>query len=113
MTASQTLHIYRSKDIIEKGFGNIKDRLNGWRLLVSSEKSQNEKIFVRFLVAGVNQAMQNQQLYRQYSRQQLLDRLDEVEQFTTPDRTPKVREVRAIKPPFTIALISSIRSRYE
>ncbi|WP_350345786.1 hypothetical protein ABR328_11315 [Lacticaseibacillus paracasei] len=99
MTASQALHIYRSKDIIEKGFGNIKDRLNGRRLLVSSEKSLNGKIFVQFigliLVAGVNQVMHSKQLYRQYSLQQLLDRLDEVEQFTAPGRAPKVREVQA------------------
>ncbi|OUC68544.1 transposase [Lacticaseibacillus paracasei] len=35
MTASHALHIYRSEDIIEKGFGNIKDPLNGRCLLVS------------------------------------------------------------------------------
>ncbi|MFT8582005.1 MAG: transposase [Schleiferilactobacillus perolens] len=99
MTAAQALHIYRSKDIIENGFGNVKDRLNGHRLLVSSEKSLNGKLFVQFvgliLVAGINQVMHNKQLYRQYSLQQLLDRLDEVEQFTAPGRAPKVREVQA------------------
>lgn len=99
MTVAQALHIYRSKNIIEKGFGNIKDRLKGRCLLVSSEKSLNGKIFVQFigliLVAGLNQVMHNKQLYRQYSLQQLLDRLDEVEQFTAPDRAPKVGEIQA------------------
>jgi transposase len=29
MTAQEALHIYRAKDLIEKSFGNYKDRLNG------------------------------------------------------------------------------------
>jgi transposase len=99
MTAAQALHIYLFKDITEKGFGNVRDRLNGHRLLVSSEKSLNGKLFVQFvgliLVAGINQVMNNKQLYRHYSLQQLLERLDEVEQFIAPGRTSKVREVQA------------------
>ena len=39
MDAMTALQLYRNKDIVEKAFGNIKDRLNLRRLLVSSEKS--------------------------------------------------------------------------
>ncbi|EPC20943.1 transposase, IS4 family [Lacticaseibacillus paracasei subsp. paracasei Lpp230] len=98
MTAVHALHICQSKNIIEKSFGNIKDRLNGHRLLVSSEKGLNGEIFVQFisliLVASANQVMHRKQSYRQYSPQQLLDRIDEVEHFAAPDRVPKVREVQ-------------------
>ncbi|MES5861052.1 hypothetical protein OIU46_01630 [Lacticaseibacillus paracasei] len=38
--------------------------------------------------------MHRKQSYRQYSPQQLLDRIDEVEHFAAPDRVPKVREVQ-------------------
>jgi hypothetical protein len=42
----EALALYRSKDIVEKGFGNLKERLNFRRLQVSSELSLNGKIFV-------------------------------------------------------------------
>lgn len=99
MTAKEALHIYRTKDVIEKSFGNIKERLNSRRLLVSSEQSLTGKMFVQFvaliLVSAVNRVMHERELYRTYSLQQLLDRLDEIEQFTAEGRIPKVREVQA------------------
>lgn len=52
MTVQEALHIYRSKELIEKSCGNYKDRLNGCRLLVSSKKSFNGKIFVQFATPG-------------------------------------------------------------
>lgn len=44
----EALSLYRSKDIVEKGFGNLKDRLNFRRMQVSSELSLNGKLFVEF-----------------------------------------------------------------
>jgi len=49
MDAMPALQLYRNKDLIEKAFGNIKDRLNLRRLLVSSEKSLDGKLFVAFV----------------------------------------------------------------
>ena len=46
MTAQQ---LYRNKNLIEKAFGNINDRLNLRCLLVSSEKSFDGKIFIAFV----------------------------------------------------------------
>lgn len=43
------LSIYRSKDIVEKGFGNLKERLNFRRIQVSSELSLKGKLFVEFI----------------------------------------------------------------
>jgi transposase len=45
----EALSLYRSKDIVEKGFGNLKDRLNFRRMQVSSELSLNGKLFVEFV----------------------------------------------------------------
>ena len=99
MTATEALTIYRSKDLAEKGFGNYKERLNGRRLLVSSEASLDGKLFVQFvaliLVSAINQVMIKQHLYQHYTMTQLLDRLDEIEQFTTAGRRPKVGEIQA------------------
>ncbi len=43
MDAFTALHLYRMKDVVEKAFGNIKERLNMRRLLVSSEKELDGK----------------------------------------------------------------------
>lgn len=37
MVAFPALHLYRMKDVVEKAFGNIKERLNMRRLLSKSE----------------------------------------------------------------------------
>ncbi len=42
----EALRIYRARDIIEKAFGNLKDRLNMRRTAVSSDESLDGKLFV-------------------------------------------------------------------
>jgi len=49
MSAAKALEIYRNKDVVEKAFGNLKERLNMRRLLVSSEQSLDGKLFVAFI----------------------------------------------------------------
>ena len=97
MTAQEALYIYRTKDLIEKAFGNVKERLNGRRLLVSSEKSLTGKLFIEFialiLVSSINHTMQDRRLYEHYSMQSLLDRLDVIEQFSSPGHRPQVGEI--------------------
>ena len=43
------LEIYRNKDLVEKAFENLKERLNMRRLTVSSEESLDGKLFVQFV----------------------------------------------------------------
>ncbi len=45
----KALDIYRNKDLVEKAFGNLKERLSMRRLLVSSEQSLDGKLFVQFV----------------------------------------------------------------
>jgi len=43
------LELCRNKDVVEKTFGYLKERLNMRRYLVSSEKSLDGKLFVQFV----------------------------------------------------------------
>ena len=45
----EALDVYRSKDVIEKAFGNLKERLNMRRTSVSSEQNLEGKLFVQFV----------------------------------------------------------------
>ncbi len=47
--ASEALEIYRNKDLVEKAFDNLKERLNLRRVAVSSEQSLDGKLFVQFI----------------------------------------------------------------
>ncbi len=49
MDAVTALELYRNKDVVEKAFGNVKERLNMRRTLVSSEQSLDGKLFVMFV----------------------------------------------------------------
>lgn len=94
MESFTALKIYRMKDVVEKAFGNIKERLNIRRLLVSSERSLDGKLFVEFValifISYVNKKMQAQELYKDYTMQQLLDKLDVIECFSYPGHELRV-----------------------
>ena len=49
MDSISALELYRNKDLVEKAFGNLKERLNFRRTLVSSEQSLTGKLFVEFV----------------------------------------------------------------
>ena len=97
MDAFTALHIYRMKDVVEKGFGNLKEKLNLRRMLVSSERSLDGKIFVEFialiLTSYLSKKMKDADLYKSYSFQQLLDKLDVMECFIQFDNTLKFAEL--------------------
>ena len=61
------------KEIVEKAFSNIKDRLNMRRLLAKSEKNLDGKIFTEFvaliLVPYLDHKMKETDLYKTYSMQ--------------------------------------------
>lgn len=83
--ASEALSIYRNKDLIEKSFGNLKNRLNMRRTSVSSDENLEGKLFVQFValiyVSYIHKCMKENQLYKNYSMQTLLDDLDIIERF--------------------------------
>ena len=97
MDAMAALELYRNKDLIEKAFGNIKDRLNLRRLLVSSEKSLDGKLFVAFValiyLSYLKKHMHEAELYQNYTIQSALDKLDIIECFEYPGYDLRVGEV--------------------
>lgn len=84
----EALSLYRSKDVVEKAFGNLKERLNFRRMQVSSELSLNGKLFVEFIaliyLSYVKKKMQDAGLFEKWTLQGLLDELDTIERFEAP-----------------------------
>jgi len=97
MDATKALQLYRNKDVVEKAFGNLKERLNMRRLLVSSEHSLNGKLFIEFIalifLSYIKKQMQIKNLYKKYTLSTLLDKIDIIEYFEYPNTKPRVGEV--------------------
>ena len=81
----RALECYRNKDLVEKTFNNLKNRLDFNRTLVSSVENLEGKLFVEFValiyIAYIHKVMKSKELYRNYSIQSLLDELDVIERF--------------------------------
>lgn len=96
-SANEALHIYRNKDVVEKSFSNLKNRLNLRRLNVSSEESLEGKIFVQFValmfVSWIHKVMKKQNLYKNWTMQELFDELDTIERFEQKGKRAHYSEV--------------------
>ena len=95
--AMDALETYRNKDLVEKAFNNLKERLNLRRVAVSSEKSLDGKLFVQFIalifLSYMTRKMRENKLFRKYTLHELLDELDLIECFETPGRRLQIGEV--------------------
>ncbi|MBN1191211.1 MAG: IS1634 family transposase [Dehalococcoidales bacterium] len=93
----EALEIYRSKDLIEKAFGNLKERLNMRRTSVSSDEHLEGKLFVQFValiyLSYIKKAMSDHNLFKDYTLQELLDELDVIERFEQPGHKPRIGEI--------------------
>lgn len=97
MDAVTALELYRNKDVVEKAFGNLKERLNMRRTLVSSEQSLEGKLFVEFValiyLSYIKKQMQDTDLFKTYTMQSMLDKLDVIECFEAPGQKLRVGEL--------------------
>ena len=97
MDAITALELYRNKDVVEKAFGNLKERLNMRRTLVSSELSPDGKLFVQFValiyLSHIKKQMQEKDLVKRYSITNLLDKLNIIEYFEQPGKVLRVGEM--------------------
>lgn len=86
--AVEALEIYRNKDIVEKAFDNLKERLNLRRVAVSPEESLDGKLFVQFIalifLSSITKRMQDSNLFKDYTLQAVLDDLDVIECYDVP-----------------------------
>jgi transposase len=93
----EALEIYRNKDLVEKAFGNLKERLNLRRLSVSSDASLDGKLFVEFIalifLSYLKKKMQDHDLFKKYTMQRLLDEFDIIECFEQPGAQIRIGEV--------------------
>jgi len=84
----EALALYRLKDLVEKAFHNLKERLSMRRTSVSSEQNLEGKLFVQFLaliyLSYISKAMSDQKLYKTMTMHELLDELDIIECFGYP-----------------------------
>lgn len=96
-SGQDVLRSYRNKDLVEKTFCNLKNRLYMKRTMVSSAENLEGKLFVEFLaliyLAYIHKVMKDNNLYRNYSIQSMLDELDIIERFEYPGRRPHCGEI--------------------
>ena len=82
---SEALEIYRKKDMVEKAFDNLKERLGMKRTTVFSDQTLSGKFFLQFLsliyISYVHKCMRDNHLYRNYTMQSLFDSLDVIERY--------------------------------
>ena len=94
--AVKALEIYRNKDLVEKAFDNLKERLNLRRLAVSSEQSLDGKLFVQFIalifLSSITKRMQENNLFKDHTMQEILDEFDLIECFEVPGRQLQIGE---------------------
>lgn len=93
----EAIEIYRNKDLIEKAFGNLKERLNFRRTLVSSDLSLDGKLFVEFValihLSYIKKKMQDEGLFKKYTMNSLLDEFDIIECFEQKGRKLRWGEI--------------------
>ena len=93
----EALEIYRGKDLIEKAFGNLKERLNMRRESVTSEENLEGKLFVQFIaliyMSYIKKAMDDGGLFKNYTMQELIDEFDVIERFQQPGKHPHLGEI--------------------
>ena len=93
----EALEIYRAKDLIEKAFGDLKERLNMRRESVASEENLEGKLFVQFValifMSYIKKAMDKGGLFKNRTLQELIDDLDVIERYHQPGKKPKIGEI--------------------
>ena len=93
----EALRIYRLKDLIEKSFGNLKERLSMRRMSVASEENFEGKLFVQFialqLMSYIKKQMDENGLFSDYTMQSLLDELDVIEYYQQPGKAHHLSEI--------------------
>ena len=93
----EAIEIYRNKDLIEKAFGNLKERLNFRRTLVSSDLSLDGKLFVEFValihLSYIKKKMQDNELLKKYTMNSLLDEFDIIECYEQKGRKLRWGEI--------------------
>jgi hypothetical protein len=97
LSAHEALAVYRSKDIIEKAFGDIKERLDFRTPKVKNTETLRGKLLAVFvaliLACELRRSMAAAKLYEHYTMQGLIDELDIIERYECDGHRPRVLAV--------------------
>jgi transposase len=97
LTAKSALSVYRDKDMIEKAFGDIKDRLDFRTPKVENAETLRGKMLCVFialtLALEVRRRMAAAELDVKYTLHELFDELDSIERYESEGHRPKVLAV--------------------
>jgi transposase len=94
------IQIYWNKDLIEKSFGNLKERLDMRRMPVASEENFEGKLFIQFIalmyLSYIKKQMDEHGLFKNFTMQTLLDELDIIETYHYPGYERHISERTSI-----------------
>jgi transposase len=97
LSAQEALAVYRTKDMIEKAFGDIKDRLDFRTPKVENIETLRGKLLAVFvaliLACELRKRMSKAGLYGHYTMQGLIDELDIIERYECDGRRTRVLAV--------------------
>jgi hypothetical protein len=97
LSAQSALSVYRNKDMIEKAFGDIKDRLDFRTPKVSNVETLRGKMLCVFialtLALEVRNRMEKADMDIKYTLHGLFDELDSIERYESEGHLPKVLNV--------------------
>ncbi|MDR1872373.1 MAG: hypothetical protein LBS60_10745 [Deltaproteobacteria bacterium] len=110
-TYKDALSTYRSKDIVEKAFDNLKNSLYFKRLHVHNSKTMNGKMFIAMISliisSYIHNIMEKSNLNQYYTITSLLNKLDSVKIVRSGNKktiTPLSKEVKKILSAFGIKI---------
>jgi hypothetical protein len=95
--AVRALQAYRAKDMVEKAFSDLKDRLSMRRTSVSSEENMEGRLFLQYIgliyLSYVKSAMDKSGLFKNYTMQEVFDELDVIEKYQLPGKKAYYGEI--------------------
>jgi transposase len=93
----EAIKIYRNKDVVEKGFHNLKNRLKFKRTMSHSDTNLDSYAFLNYLslilLFYIHKKMRNNNLYKNYSLDMLLKELDLITKYINPDHSYHFGEI--------------------
>ena len=79
-SAEKAIALYRTKDVVEKGFARLKNCLDLARLRVHSDNAMQNKIFIGFialiLTAHIHKVMMENEFYKTMSMKKMMKSLE-------------------------------------
>jgi transposase len=95
--AFETLHKYRSKNVIERAFDYLKNELDLKRLRVHSESDMTGRVFLRFfsliLRSRINKRMKETSLYKKFTQEEVMGELKRLKIIELSDNKIILKEI--------------------